>query len=60
MITNLGLESETTKNHKYVPMLARHVASQNQNVDCEISNHLVTFQLGLTPQKRASGRICVF
>ena len=57
MITNLALESETLKHRKFVQIMAKLVADQNQSVDCVIHN-LDTFNH--TPLKKESGRTCVF
>jgi len=57
MITNLALESETLKQRKFVQIMAKPVADQNQSVDCVIHN-LDTFNH--TPLRKGSGRTCVF
>ena len=57
MITNLALESETLKHRKFVQIMAKLVADQNQSVDCVIHN-LDTFNH--TPLRKGSGHTCVF
>ena len=61
IISNLALESETLKHRKFVQMLVRPVAYQNQNVEYEIKKpNLVSDTSNHTLQKRRSGLICVF